>query len=106
MATITEKDLTELLIGITKAQVAIINALKDQKDYHAMTRVVGSVGIVAGIEDEGTTGGQDPIRPPITLSTLPAHLILREISARGSFPLNMEQLAHQEVGKIFSKPRP
>ena len=41
MATITEKDLTELLIGITKAQVAIINALKDQKDYHAMTRMWG-----------------------------------------------------------------
>jgi len=33
MAVITEKDLTELLIGIVNTQVAIIHALKDQKDY-------------------------------------------------------------------------
>ena len=103
MATITEKDLAELLIGITNTQVAIIDALKDQKDYHAITKVVGSVGIVAKIEGEGTTGGQEPERPPITLATLPAHLVLRALSSRGSFPLNMEQLAHQEVGRIFNK---
>lgn len=104
MAAITEKDLTELLIGIVNTQVAIINALKDQKDYHSITRVVGNVGIVAGIEDEGTTGGQDPVRPPMTLSRLPAHLVLRALSSRGSFPQNMEQLAHQEIGKLFNKP--
>ncbi|MDQ3267292.1 MAG: hypothetical protein M3P47_00905 [Pseudomonadota bacterium] len=104
MAVITEKELTELLIGIVNTQVAIIHALKDQKDYHAVTKVVGSVGVVAGIEDEGTTGGQDPVRPPMTLSTLPAHLVLRALSARGSFPQNMEQLAHQEIGKLFNKP--
>jgi len=102
MATVTEKQLTELLIGFVKAQVAIIDALKDPKDYHAVTKVVGTVGIVAGIEDEGTTGGQDPVRPPITLTTLPAHLILRALSSRGTFPLNMEQLAHQEMGKLFN----
>ncbi|MEO6423088.1 MAG: hypothetical protein ABIR84_10525 [Candidatus Nitrotoga sp.] len=104
MAVITEKDLTELLIGIVNAQVAIIHALKDQKDYHAVTKVVSSVGIVAGVEDEGTTGGENPVRPPMTLARLPAHLILRGLSDRGSFPLNMEQLAHQEVGKLFNKP--
>jgi hypothetical protein len=104
MAAITEKDLTELLIGIVNTQVAMIEALKDQKDYHSVTRVVSSIGIVAGLEDEGTTGGQDPVRPPMTLSRLPAHLVLRGLSSRGSFPQNMEQLAHQEMGKLFNKP--
>lgn len=104
MAAITEKDLTELLIGIVNTQVAMIEALKDQKDYHSVTRVVSSIGIVAGLEDEGTTGGQDPVRPPMTLSRLPAHLVLRALSSRGSFPQNMEQLAHQEMGKLFNKP--
>jgi hypothetical protein len=104
MAAITEKDLTELLIGIVNTQVAMIETLKDQKDYHSVTRVVSSIGVVAGLEDEGTTGGQDPVRPPMTLSRLPAHLVLRALSSRGSFPQNMEQLAHQEMGKLFNKP--
>lgn len=104
MAAVTEKHLTDLLIGFVNTQVAIINALKDPKDYHAVTKVVGTVGVVAGIEDEGTTGGENPIRPPITLSTLPAHLVLRALSSRGSFPLNMEQLAHQEIGRLFNQP--
>jgi hypothetical protein len=30
--------------------------------------------------------------------------VLRALSARGSFPQNMEQLAHQEIGKLFNKP--
>lgn len=95
MSQITEKQLSEILIGIAKTQAAIIGALREPNDIKLLSAVQSRVG--------GLVGVGRATKPPITFENLPAHLLLKALSTPGPHGQTIEQFASQEVGKLLGK---
>jgi hypothetical protein len=93
MTQITEKQLTEILIGISKTQAAVIEALRTPNDLKLLSAVQSRVGSLAG--------HGHPTITPVTFENLSAHLLLKALSTPGPHGQTLEQFAAQEVGKLL-----
>lgn len=95
MPEITEKQLTEVLVGIAKTQAAIFNAMRDSNDFKLLGEVQAKVGALAGI-------GR-PIKTDVSFENLPAHLFIHALATPRPNAPSIEAFAHQEVLKLLGK---
>jgi hypothetical protein len=92
---ITEKDLTDLMIGIVKSQASIVEALSGG-DIKIIPKVQLKVGALLG---QGKIA-----KKPITLKNLPAQLFLKALSPpKPNDSETLEQLARREFGRLLNK---
>ena len=95
MSEISEKQLTEVLVGIAKTQAAIFNAMRDHNDLRLFDKVQSQVCALAGI-------GR-PVKTEISFENLPAHLFIHALATPRPNAQSIGDFAHQEVVKLLDK---
>ena len=85
---ITEKNLEDLVVGIVKTQAAVIEALSEN-NMSALPKIHSRVGAL--------------VSQQASLKSLPAQLFLKALSTPGPTAPSLEQLAHQEFGRLLNK---
>ena len=95
MSEITEKQLSEVLVGVAKTQAAILNAMRDSGDIKLLGAVQAQVGALAG------TGR--PIKTDISFENLTAHLFIHALATPRPNAQSIEAFAHQEVSRLLGK---
>ena len=95
MSEITEKQLTEVLIGIAKTQAVIFNAMRDTNDLKILGTVHAKVAALAGI-------GR-PVKTDISFENLPAHLFIYALATPRPNAQSIEDFAHEEFLKLLGK---
>ena len=93
---ITEKELAQALVGVARAQVAMLSALSSADRVHALEKLQGALSAI--------TGAGKPTAKPLTWETFPSHLLLHATASPGPNRPSLSELARQASERLSQNP--